>query len=160
MAKDNEKQQDQKANKGQEDHPGYVEGKDNDGNVVRSVATPPDSPLQGHNQGNPEGEDYVGLLEVQVNPDPAQEVERQQEENFPRLAEDYFDPKEMEPEEPRQGRSATSRADIGRVVVVDHDVIHDGEVVKAGVQDLPLSVADALISEGAAWEPAGKKRGR
>lgn len=158
MAKDNENQQESK--KKQDEHPGYSEGKDADGNVVRAVSTPKDSPLRGHNQGNPEGEDYVGLLEVHVNPDPNEEVERQQVENYPRLAEDYFDPSEVEPEQPRQGHSATSRADIGRVVVVDFDVIHDGEVVKAGTQDLPLSVADALIADGHAWEPAGKKRGR
>lgn len=90
---------------------------------------------------------------------PEEEAERQRAEAFPR-------PRDVrvfeghEPEEARQGFASTHRAEIGRVVVVHEDVEHGGEVYKAGVQDIPLSVADALIGDGKAFEPAGKKKGR
>jgi hypothetical protein len=108
----------------------------------------------------PEGTAYVGLLEYEVNPDHVDESAKQQAENYPRVQAQTFRPEELEPEEPRMGRSATARAMVGRVVVIENDVIHDGEVYKAGVQDIPLDVADELIADGMAWEPAGKKRGR
>ncbi len=108
----------------------------------------------------PEGQAYVGLLEYEVNPDHVDETFKQQAENFPRVSEESFHPEEVESESPRQGRAATSRAIVGRVVVIEEDVIYDGEVYKAGVQDIPLDVADALIADNMAFEPAGKKRGR
>lgn len=108
----------------------------------------------------PEGRAYVGLKEYEVNPDHVDESFKQQAENYPRAPAITFTPADHEPEEARAGRSATSRSKVGRVVVVENDEIYDGEVYKAGVQDLPLDVADALIGDGKAWEPAGKKRGR
>lgn len=127
----------------------------------RALATPEDSPLQGVYQGNPEGDEYVGLLAAQTNPiDPMAEAEKQQEQNYPRLPEEYFDPKEQEPEEARVGAAATSRSSVGRWVVVEHECLHGDEAFMPGVQELPGGVADALIAEGLAFEPAGKKGGR
>lgn len=126
---------------------------------VRAAATPEDEQLPEGLDNLPEP-DSVGMLEYLVNPDPVAEAEKQQAENFPRVTEFDFDPANHSVEEARPGRAATSRAIVGRVVIVEHDLIHDGEVYKAGVQDLPQDVADALISEGEAFEPAGKKRGR
>lgn len=91
---------------------------------------------------------------------PAEEAERQIAEYHPRSHQvQVFDGHE-ELEGARHGAASTHRALLGRVVVVDEDVLHDGELYKAGVQDLPLEVADALIEEGLAFEPAGKKMGR
>lgn len=134
----------------------YVE--DSDGN--RAAATPDDDPAAGRNDGLPEGTDYVGLLETQVNPDPVEEQLRQQQENYPRLPEEYFDPTEHEPEEARVGAASTSRSSKGRWLVVENDVLYEGEVIKAGVDEYPSDVADALLSRGDAFEPAGKKGGR
>jgi hypothetical protein len=135
----------------------YVEGADG----ARALATPKDQAVY---NDLPEGTNTVGLLEQQVSPfSPEEERDRQQLEGYPRPPEEFFDPHgedSRDPEPAKAGRAATHRADVGRVVVVDYDTIHDGEVYKSGVQDLPLDVADALISEGKAWEPAGKKRGR
>lgn len=128
---------------------------------VRALATPQD---QAVTNDLPEGDNTVGLLEMQVRPfSDEEERDRQQLEGYPRLPEEYFDPHgedSRDPEPAKAGRAATHRADVGRVVTVDFDTIYDGEVYKSGTQDLPLDVADALISEGKAWEPAGKKRGR
>lgn len=91
---------------------------------------------------------------------PEEEAERQRLEAFPRSpAVATFDGHD-EVENARAGHASTSRSALGRVVVVDEDVEHGGELYKAGVQDLPLDVASALISEGSAFEPAGKKMGR
>lgn len=65
-----------------------------------------------------------------------------------------------EKDEPRFGQAASTPSEYGKVVVVHYDVEHDGETYKAGVQDLPVSVADALIADGSAYEPDGKKKGR
>ena len=109
----------------------------------------------------PEGNEYVGLLEYEVNPDAALEMEKQQAENFPRVQKEAFRPEEHEVEDIRDGMLATHRSLPGcREVIVDHDLIYDDEVIKAGVQPLPTEVADKLISDGMAFEPAGKKRGR
>ena len=98
-------------------------------------------------------------VESNVNPmSPAEEAERQQAENYPRPSQTFE--KHDEAEKVRQGFASTSRARIGRVVVVHEDVEHDGELYKAGVQDLPVEVADALMADDKAFEPAGKKRGR
>jgi hypothetical protein len=165
--KNEEKEQSKKANTEaqaeENEHVGYVEEekpKDED-NKVRAVASDPDgvNAMPGLD-GMPEGDNYVGVLEHMVNPDPADEVAAQQRENYPRIPEEYFDPQEVEPEEIRAGHSATSRSVVGRVVVIEEDCIHDGEVYKAGVQDISAEAADALMGEGLAWEPAGKKRGR
>ena len=103
-----------------------------------------------------------GPLEEQVNRmTPAEEAERQQAEAYPRALDSAFAGQHEEgPEEARQGHASTHRARVGRVVVVHEDVTHNGEVYKAGVQDIELDDADALIGEGKAYEPAGKKRGR
>jgi hypothetical protein len=146
----------------QSDHEGYVEAEaPKEDNKVRAVASPEDSLYKGAMQGAPDT-GYVGLLEnyVEGDVDPMADSMRQQAENYPRVSAEVFLPEEQEKEQARQGHTATSRADIGRVVVVDADCIVGGEVVKAGVQDLPLEIADSLISEGLAFEPAGKKRGR
>ena len=109
----------------------------------------------------PEGNDYVGLLEFQVNPDAGEESAKQQAENFPRVPVESFRPEEHETEVARGGYTATARSLPGcREVVVEQDLIYEGEVVKAGVQPLPVEMADALIADNMAWEPAGKKRGR
>jgi hypothetical protein len=62
--------------------------------------------------------------------------------------------------EARFGPASTHQADLGRVVVVERDTEHEGETYKAGTQDLPLEVADALIDKGAAHEAPGVKKGR
>ncbi len=109
----------------------------------------------------PEGENYVGLLEYEVNPDPALEMEKQQAENFPRVQAEAFRPEEHEVEDIRDGMLATHRSLPGcREVVVEQDLIYENEVIKAGIQPLPTEVADKLIGDGMAFEPAGKKRGR
>jgi hypothetical protein len=109
----------------------------------------------------PEGKNYVGLLEYEVNPDPAIEMEKQQAENFPRVQTEAFRPEEHEVEDIRDGMLATHRSLPGcREVIVEEDLLYDDEVIKAGVQPLPTEVADKLISDGMAFEPAGKKRGR
>ena len=99
-------------------------------------------------------------IEAKVNPmDAAEEAERQQAEQYPQGV-SSFKGQHEESEEARQGFASTSRARVGRVVVLHEDVEHDGEVYKAGVQDIPKKVADALMKEEKAFEPAGKKRGR
>ncbi len=62
--------------------------------------------------------------------------------------------------EARFGPASTHLADLGRVVVVHRDTEHEGETYKAGTQDLPVKVADALIEKGAASEAEGVKKGR
>lgn len=152
-----EQREQEEANAANPAHRNYVE--DDDGN--RALATPKDSPLQGVYQGNPEGDEYVGLLAAQTNPiDPMEEAQKQQEQNYPRLPEEYFDPAEQEPEEARVGAASTSRSSLGRWVVVEHECLHDGEAFMPGTQELPGDVADALIADGKAFEPAGKKGGR
>jgi phosphoribosylaminoimidazole (AIR) synthetase len=102
-----------------------------------------------------------GSLEEKVNRmSPAEEQARQAEEQYPHLGVTFAGQHEEGPEEARQGYAATSRATVGRVVVVHEDTVHEGELYKAGTQDLPLEVADALIADGKAYEPAGKKKGR
>lgn len=130
------------------------------------------APEQRDAEGNPsaarEGESDLAhvsnegySLEEQVNPmTPEEEMERQRAENYPRAAAVQTFEAHEEMEKARAGHAATSRAVVGRVVVVHEDVERDGEVYKAGVQDIPLDVADALVGEGLAFEPAGKKRGR
>lgn len=112
-----------------------------------------------------DGESLEGTFfkEENVNPmTPAEEAERQQAENYPNVTgvRTFAGSHEEGPEKARQGFAATHRAEIGRVVVVHEDTEHGGEVYKAGVQDIPLKVADALIGDGKAFEPAGKKKGR
>lgn len=102
-------------------------------------------------------------VESEVNRmSPEEESERQRAENFPLVGSvtTFAGQHEEGPEEARVGYASTHRAEVGRVVVVHEDVIRDGEVYKAGTQDLPLEVADAMIAEGEAYEPAGKKKGR
>jgi hypothetical protein len=102
-----------------------------------------------------------GSLEEKVNRmTPAEEQARQAEEQYPSAGVTFAGQHEEGPEEARQGFAATSRATVGRVVVVHEDTVHEGELYKAGTQDLPLAVADALIADGKAFEPAGKKKGR
>lgn len=151
-----EEKKNQASQQREEEPQRFVE--DEDGN--RAAATPEEEQVHPLMQGAPgASEDYVGQLEPFVDPDPMAEAERQVRENYPRVRGDEFDPSEVEPEEARPGRAATSRADFGRVVVVEDDVLYDNEIYKAGVQELPLDVADALISQGDAFEPAGKKKG-
>jgi hypothetical protein len=120
-----------------------------------------DEPVHPSLDNMPERAEYVGLLEYEVNPDAGEEALVQQQENFPRAPKDAFRPEEHEVEEARGGYSATARSLPGcREVIVENDVIHDGEVIKAGVQPLPVDIADALIADNNAWEPVGKKRGR
>lgn len=140
----------------QEEHPGFVE--DDEGN--RAMATPPEEAAYGAQQGAPDRD--PDLLEEPHGPDvdPVANMLEQQRENFPRVTGEEFDPSEKEKEPVREGRAATSRSEVGRVVVVDYDCEYDGEIYKSGISDLPLDVADALIDEGLAWEPAGKKKGR
>lgn len=160
--------QDQQANRqarqgnpdqNQEQH--FVEYEDAQGNKQRALSTPAQQAVY---HDLPEGADTVGLLEAQARPySDEEERDRQQLENYPRKPEEYFDPHEddaRDAEPLKAGRASTARADHGRVVVVDHDVLHDGEVYKGGTQDLPADIADALIGRGVAWEPAGKKKGR
>lgn len=92
---------------------------------------------------------------------PAEEAERQQAEQYPHIdTVTVFDPSTVKKEKARVGHGATHRAEVGRVVVVLEETMHDGELYRPGVGDLPLEVADALIKEGVAYEPAGKKKGR
>ncbi len=58
------------------------------------------------------------------------------------------------------GVAASDPAYEGRVVTLHRDQEHDGKLYKAGTQDLPVAVADALIAEEKAFEPGGKKKGR
>lgn len=58
------------------------------------------------------------------------------------------------------GVAASDPAEVGRVVTLHHDQEYDGKTYKAGTQDLPADVADALIGDGKAFEPDGKKKGR
>lgn len=130
------------------------------------------APEQRDAEGNPaaarDGEsvtafaDTVGApTENNVNQfSPAEEAERQRAEAAPRSRTVTTFDGHDELEEARHGQASTHRATVGRVVVVDEDTEHDGEIYKAGVQDLPLDVADALISDDKAFEPAGKKQGR
>ena len=112
-----------------------------------------------------DGESLEGtsFYEENVNPmSAAEEAERQQAENYPnRSGVTTFEGQHEDgPEKARQGFAATHRAEVGRVIVLHEDTEHDGELYKAGVQDIPLKVADAFIKDGKAFEPAGKKKGR
>lgn len=128
------------------------------------------APEQRDADGNPaaarNGESVIAAadtasLEEQVNQfSPAEEMERARAETYPRAASVATFDGHDEPEDVRYGQAATHRSTVGRVVVVDEDVEYGGEVYKAGVQDLPLDVADALIGDNKAFEPAGKKQGR
>lgn len=123
----------------------------------------PDNPI-GHEalQGNPEP-DAVGQLEYLVGVDPEDEKERQQQENYPRLPREYFDPHGADKAELREIRplsGTTAQSNTGRLVTIDYDVLFAGEVFKAGTVDLPVDTAEALIEAGYAFEPSGKGMGR
>lgn len=131
------------------------------------------APEQRDAEGNPsaakEGESDLTFaanegyaLEDEVNElTPAEEAERQQAEQYPHIdSVTVFDPSTVKKEKARVGHGATHRAEVGRVVVVLEETMHDGELYRPGVGDLPLEVADALIDQGVAYEPAGKKKGR
>jgi hypothetical protein len=137
----------------------YVEGEDAQGNTVRAGATPEDEQMPSTMDNMPEPE-AIGILEAYVNPDPVAEAEKQERENYPRVPEQVFDPAEHEVEEARYGQASSHRSVHGRVIVIEEDTIENNEVYKAGVGDYPADVADALIADGRAFEPAGKKRGR
>jgi hypothetical protein len=147
-----------------EDNPArveYVEEKGEDGETYRAIATNPENSIQtGALDNLPEGEDYVGVLEHQFGPDPEYHVDRQAEANYPRLPEEFFEPSELERLPLDNDRQATRQSLIGRLVVVENDVEHNGRVIKAGTKDLDLETADALIERGDAWEAAGKGMGR
>lgn len=90
-----------------------------------------------------------------------EEIERQAAEQYARAPKRAWAGQHEEgPEEPRFGRASTHRSEFGRVVVLHEDQEYQNEIYKAGVQDLPLEVADHFIGEGVAFEPAGKKKGR
>jgi hypothetical protein len=100
-------------------------------------------------------------IEQRVNPmTPGEEMERQAAESYPQNVASFAGQHEEGPEEARQGFASTSRAEVGRVVVLHEDTEYEGEVYKAGTQDIPLAVADSFIADGKAYEPAGKKKGR
>lgn len=63
-------------------------------------------------------------------------------------------------EEAVHGVAASDPAYEGKVVTLHHDQTHEGKLYKAGTQDLPADVADALIADEKAFEPGGKKKGR
>ena len=58
------------------------------------------------------------------------------------------------------GVAASDQAYEGKVVTLHRDQELDGKLYKAGTQDLPVEVADALIEGEKAFEPGGKKKGR
>lgn len=92
--------------------------------------------------------------------DPAEEAELQRAEAFPRSYDvQVFDGHDRKLSL-RKGFGATRQSELGRLVVIDEEVEHDGDVFKPGVVDLPAKVADALIDKGVAFEPAGKGKGR
>jgi hypothetical protein len=130
---------------------------DDEGN--RAMATPQEDVAYGADQP-----DQVHTLEAPVSTDVdiMAEHRRQQLQNYPRLPEEYFDPHNIDAEEKaaRSGYAATARSSLGRWVVVDHDHKYEGEIIKGGVQELPTDVADALIADGVAFDPAGKQGGR
>lgn len=142
--------------------------KKDEGNT-RAVSGEDVAPEQRDAEGNPaaarDGESAISgatsALEEQVNRmSPGEEAERQAAEAYPRAKTVRTFDGHDEPEEARQGFASTHRARVGRVVVVHEDVVRGDELYKAGTQDLPLEVADEMIANGEAYEPAGKKRGR
>ncbi len=121
-----------------------AEAKSNENPALRGGESAPDRPM----------EQRVNRMS------PAEEMERQAAEAYPQNVASFAGQHEEGPEEARQGFASTSRAVVGRVVVLHEDTEYEGEVYKAGTQDIPLSVADYFIGEGKAYEPAGKKKGR
>ena len=105
------------------------------------------APEQRDADGNPsaakEGESLpvmeVAPIEDSVNPmTPGEEALRQQAEAYPRNPTTFSGQHEDGPEKARQGYASTSRARVGRVVVLHEDVEHEGEIYKDGVQDIEL----------------------
>jgi len=91
---------------------------------------------------------------------PAEETLRQQAEQYPSTTGFEFFGQHEEGENSTFGHSSTARSRVGRVVIVHEDTELNGEVYKAGAQDIEREAADSLIADGLAFEPAGKKRGR
>ncbi len=129
------------------------------------------APEQQDSEGNPsaakDGESVLAesdlrrdLSESVHELTPAEEIFRQQRENYPRATGYEFAGQHEEWEGSTYGYASTDRSKLGRVVTVHEDTEIDGKVYKAGTQDLERESADALIAEGKAYEPAGKKRGR
>lgn len=147
-----------------EDHPGYVEApKPEEDDKVRAVATPESERTSPEMQGAPDEGPYVGELLNQLRKDvnPLDEQLKQQQENYPRLPANFFDPHEdNDVSETPSGAGVNTKGTFGRLVTVDEEVLFDGQVYNPGLQELPLDVADALIEAHVAWEPAGKGRGR
>ena len=141
---------------------GSVESKDEHGNRVFAVAPSEEGFQQPSPIDNMPEPDAVGQLEYLVGPDPHEERDRQQQENYPRLPREYFDPHGEDKQElrPLNKYGRTSQSSYGRLVLVEQDVLYDGEVYKAGMQQLPAEEAEALIDAGLAYEPAGKGTGR
>lgn len=58
------------------------------------------------------------------------------------------------------GQASSDKSEHGRIVVVHEDHEMNGRLYKAGVHDLPVEEADALIADEKAFEPEGKGKGR
>lgn len=56
--------------------------------------------------------------------------------------------------------AAKKQTDEPRVVTLHRDEEYDGKTYKAGTQEMPAEVADALIGQEKGFEPDGKKKGR
>lgn len=136
-------------NEGQEeDRSWFVE--DSEGN--RAQSTPEADRLPDHLTGMPEGHQYVGLTRA-MEGDAVAEQQRQRAENYPVLPEHYFDP-EAHAEE-YSDLHTTMRGTC--FVTVNEEVVHDGYSILPGVQELPKDIAQALVDQKVAFEPAGQK---
>lgn len=123
--------------------------KNDEGVAVQS--TPEEDRLPEHMQGWPEGDKYVGLAQAKLQ-NPVEAQERQRAEAYPRMPQMYFDPEEhMEDRELYVSMAGTC------FVTVDHELVHDGRAILSGYQELPKDIAQYLVSEGLAYEPAGQK---
>ncbi len=139
--------------------------KENDNQVSGDQVAPEQRNADGEPAAAKEGESLpvseVAPIEANVNPmSPGEEAERQALEAYPRASAVQTFDKHDEPEKVRAGYASTSRANVGRVIVLHEDREYEGEVYKAGVHDLPVDVADHFMGENEAFEPAGKKKGR
>lgn len=139
--------------------------KDNDRKVSGEQVAPEQRNADGEPAAARDGESVpiseVTPIEANVNPMSAgEEAERQALEAYPRASVVQTFDGHDKPEKVRAGHASTSRANVGRVIVLHEDREYEGEVYKAGVHDLPVKVADHFMGENLAFEPAGKKKGR
>lgn len=57
------------------------------------------------------------------------------------------------------GQASSDKSEHGRLVVVNFDCEEGDKLYKAGVHDLPVGEADALLDAEKAHEPDGKGKG-